>query len=146
VDENSAKEMGIVIASLYKIRDAIVENGTTVLVVHHTGYDTKRARGSSAIAAGVDNVYDIFAEDPHDMISIRCSKRKDGEPAMPSLVRLKQVALTVGTSCVVTSDLDMDGDGAPIEPPPLRTDSQDTEWEHNLHFGGVERTVRKHND
>lgn len=142
VEENSASEMGVVIAALYRIRDAIEENGTTVLVVHHTGYDTKRARGSSAIVAGVDNVYDIFAEDPHDMISIRCSKRKDGEPAMPMLVRLRQVALDIGTSCVVTDDLDLDGEGTPIEPPPLRTDSQDTEYEHKMHFGHLARNVR----
>src|ERR1017187_1069051 len=144
VEENSAKEMGVVIAALYKIRDAIEENGTTVLVVHHTGYDTKRARGSSAIQAGVDNVYDIFAEDPHDMISIRCSKRKDGVQPEQVLVRLQQVELEVGTSCVVVSEVAVDGAGVPMEPPRQRTDSEDTEWEHQHHFGGLSRTVRKH--
>jgi predicted ATP-dependent serine protease len=144
VDENSASEMGLVIAALYKIRDAIEENGTSVLVVHHTGYDTKRARGSSAIVAGVDSVYDLNADDPRDMIRIQCSKRKDGEPPHQMLVRLKEV----GTSCIVTDDLDMDGDGVPIKPIP-RTVSEDTEMEHKLRyehgFDGVERTVRKHN-
>jgi hypothetical protein len=114
VEENSAKEMGVVLAALYRIRDAIEENGTTVLVVHHTGYDTKRARGSSAIAAGVDNVYDIFAEDPHMDIKLTCSKRKDGEPPAPIFMHLEQVALEDdgGTSCVVVKDEAPDGDEA----------------------------------
>ena len=38
--------MGQFIDGLYKLRDAREEGGTTVLVVHHTGYDTSRARAA----------------------------------------------------------------------------------------------------
>ena len=119
-EENSARDTGVIIAGLYKVRDAIEENGTTVLVVHHTGYDTKRARGSSAIVAGVDNVYDIDADDPHDMLTLKCSKRKDGEPADPLILRIQQVDLPVSSSCVVVEAAAPDGDSAT---PPGATDS-----------------------
>jgi len=102
MDENSAQDMGVAIAAAYRLRDAIEENYTTVLIVHHTGYNTGRARGSSAIAAGVDNVFDVNAYDPHDAITLSCSKRKDGEPPADMSLYLEQVALLGGgTSCVV---------------------------------------------
>jgi hypothetical protein len=71
MEENSASDMGQFISDLYKLRDAMSDgDGGTVLVVHHTGYDTSRARGSSAIQAGVDNAVSIDAKDPHDLMTI----------------------------------------------------------------------------
>lgn len=91
MEENSAKDMGIVIDRLYRLRDAIEEAGTTILVVHHSGYDTRRARGSSALAAGMDGVWDIDGEDPHQAVTLKCSKRKDGEQFRPVTLQLREV-------------------------------------------------------
>ncbi len=126
VDEESASDMSVIIDALYALRDAVEENDATVLVVHHTAYDGRRAHGSSALAAGVDDVYDLYAEDPHDLISVHCSKRRDGEPPFPFLLRLIQVALDEGTSCVVADDLG---------PEPDDIDDDD------LHFGSLSRDV-----
>ena len=102
MEENSARDMGMAIAAAYQMRDAIKENYTTVLIVHHTGYNTGRARGSSAIAAGVDSVYDVSADDPHDCITLACSKRKDGPLSEDITLYLLQVVLDEGgTSCIV---------------------------------------------
>ena len=72
-DENSARDMGIVIDSLYRIRDG---NPTTVLLVHHTGKDRETTRGSSALEAGVDTVY--LAEGDPRLITLTRTKRKEG--------------------------------------------------------------------
>ena len=46
LEEEQRQDMGVYINNCYTIRDSAKEAGATVLVVHHTGYDTKRARGS----------------------------------------------------------------------------------------------------
>ncbi|MBV9451125.1 MAG: AAA family ATPase [Acidobacteriaceae bacterium] len=105
MEENSARDMGFVIDRLYRLRDAIEECGTTILVVHHSGYDTKRARGSSALAAGMDAVIDIQGDDPHQAVTLRCSKRKDGEAFRDITVRLREA----GGSCVLEECPEPDG-------------------------------------
>jgi len=53
IDENSAKDMGLVIDSAQRIQE---QTGATVILVHHTGHgDTHRERGSSALAGAVDS-------------------------------------------------------------------------------------------
>ena len=105
-EENSATETGLIVSRLYKLRDAIEEAGTTVLVVHHSGYDGRRARGSSALVAGVDCVTDIEGDDPHQHITLKNSKRKDDDPFPPVTLKL----VTSGRSCVLEEcDLTVDG-------------------------------------
>lgn len=74
MDENSAKDMGTAVNSLYEIQGAM-DNGA-VLVVHHTGKDRKTIRGSSALEAGVDVVY--TSEGNSNNIKLVRRKRKDG--------------------------------------------------------------------
>jgi hypothetical protein len=73
-DENSARDMGMVVDALYTIRDAT--NGGTVLAVHHTGKDRTTVRGSSALEAGVDTVYQV--EGDARLIKLARTKRRDG--------------------------------------------------------------------
>ena len=120
VDESSASEMGEVVDALYRIRDAIDVGETTILVVYHDGYDGIQVQGSSALKAGVDTVYNVFSEDPHDMYSVRCSKRRYGEPPFLFLLRLVQVALDNGTSCVVTEYPDEVAPDVPAETEPTK--------------------------
>ncbi len=50
-DENSAKDMGIVIASADHLRH---EFGSTVMLIHHSGKDGRTERGSTALIGAVD--------------------------------------------------------------------------------------------
>ncbi len=110
MEENSARDMGLVVDRLYKLRDSIEECGTTILTVHHSGYNDKRARGSSALAAGMDCVTDIQGNDPHEAVILSSSKRKDGEPFRDITVKLRE---TYG-SCVLEEH------GLPAGEPNLR--------------------------
>ncbi|MFP3464574.1 AAA family ATPase [Leifsonia sp. SIMBA_070] len=74
MDENSAKDMSGAVGALYDILDAT--NGGNVLVVHHTGKDKATVRGSSALEAGVDTVYQIDKDG--DLFRLHRTKRKDG--------------------------------------------------------------------
>jgi len=80
--------MGQFIDALYQILDAREECGTTVIAVHHTGHDKSRARGSSALPAGVDSVFITESVDPHTLITMRSVKRKDGPPPAPVSMHL----------------------------------------------------------
>ncbi len=73
-DENSAKDMGIAVDALYRLRDATA--GGTVVVAHHTGKDRATVRGSSALEAGVDTVY--TTEGDARLMRMTRTKRKDG--------------------------------------------------------------------
>ncbi len=95
LEENSARDMGQFIDALYKLRDAREECGTTVIVVHHTGHEKSRARGSSALPAGVDCAFITEADDPHTLITMKSVKRKDGPPPAPVSMHLAEVGDSV---------------------------------------------------
>ncbi len=73
-DENSARDMGIAVDALYRIRNAT--GSGTVVAAHHTGKDRATIRGSSALEAGVDTVY--TAEGDARLVHFKRTKRKDG--------------------------------------------------------------------
>lgn len=76
LDENSARDAGVVLDSLYRIREAAGPTGV-VGAVHHTGkQDRQTARGSSAIESGVDTIY--RTEGDSRAMTLTCTKRKDG--------------------------------------------------------------------
>ena len=81
-DENSAKDMGTAVDALYRIREATGAGGA-VIAIHHTGKDRSTVRGSSALEAGVDTVYQTEGDADH--IQLTRTKRKDGpvDDAMP---------------------------------------------------------------
>jgi biotin operon repressor len=109
MEENAAKDMAIAIGNAYKIRDTRGEGQTDVLIVHHSGYETKRSRGSTALPANVDNVYQVTAEDPHTEFILSTTKRKDGPPHPDMSLQLEEVR----GSCVVA-----EGPGESIETGP----------------------------
>lgn len=74
MDENSARDMGVAVSSLYRIRAALGDG--TVVAVHHTGKDRTTIRGSSALEAGVDWVYKT--EGDAKLVTLSRTKRKDG--------------------------------------------------------------------
>lgn len=99
-DENSAKDIGIAVDALYRIRNAT--GSGTVAVAHHTGKDRSTVRGSSALEAGVDTVY--LTEGDARLMKMTRTKRKDG-PRQDTL----QVSLSpVLSSGVIVSTLGVD--------------------------------------
>jgi len=92
VSENSAEDMNAVIrrAETY-FRDAF---GCAVLFIHHTGHtNTGRARGSSALHAGIDTEFFVKRVEGELMSEIKSTKMKDGEPVGDMLVKLSVVGL-----------------------------------------------------
>jgi hypothetical protein len=93
-EENSARDMGLVIDHLDRIR---VASEACVLIVHHSGKDTSAgARGSSAIRGAVDTELEVAAVDRH--LTVKVTKQKDGAEANP--LRLHRI--DVAESCVLT--------------------------------------------
>jgi hypothetical protein len=85
LDENSAKDAGLLLAASERLRDTF---NCSVLLIHHTGKDESRgARGSSALLAGVDAAFEVKADADALVVSIRCEKMKDADPPKP--IRLK---------------------------------------------------------
>ena|GEM_PF-2197536 len=75
-EENSAKDMGIVLGHCRAIQEAT--NGLVVLI-HHSGKDSERgARGSSAIRAAMDTEIEVTRGDGGQRAA-RITKQRDGE-------------------------------------------------------------------
>lgn len=91
-DENSARDMGAVVAALHRIR---TDTCATVLVTHHTGWNQDRERGSTALRAALDVLYSVKLEDA--VLTLECVKLRDGTPPAPLVLRLKPL----GDSCTV---------------------------------------------
>jgi len=94
VEENSASEMGIVIANADRIRSA---TGAAVLLVHHSGKDAgKGSRGSSAIKGAADAELSVVKG------RLTVEKMKDGPEIMPTHFRMvNKPAFTESVGSVV---------------------------------------------
>lgn len=89
-DENSTQAISAFVSAL----DAIKEVGQClVLVVHHTGHNSKeRSRGSYAWHAALDAEYRL-SRDESGLVSVTCTKAKDWEPHEPLFFSMAQVEL-----------------------------------------------------
>ena len=89
-DENSSQAIGAFVGAL----DAIKELGQClVLVVHHTGHNSKeRSRGSYAWHAALDAEYRL-SRDESGLVSVTCTKAKDWEPHEPLYFSMSPVEL-----------------------------------------------------
>jgi len=76
-DENSAKDMGIV---LNLAKRATKELGCAVILVHHTGKNGESERGSSALRGAMDTMVSIAKlSDGGTKARMTCAKSKDSE-------------------------------------------------------------------
>lgn len=91
-DENKTEDMTKFIAAVDKY--LIKAWGCTVVLVHHSGHDMDRARGSSALKAAVDAEFKIEKDD-HGKITVKATKMKDAEPPPELFLKLKSVGLGV---------------------------------------------------
>jgi len=97
-EENSAKDMGLLVEALEQIRAA---SGATVLVVHHEGRSGDHLRGSTALEGAATTVMKVDRDGPE--LTLSCLKQKDGtefEPIRFALVPMGESAICVmaGTS------------------------------------------------
>ena len=76
-DENSAKDMGIVLNLAKRVTK---ELGCAVILVHHTGKSGESERGSSALRGAMDTMIHISKlSDNGTKAVMRCAKSKDSE-------------------------------------------------------------------
>jgi len=88
VEENSAREMGVVVGNLDVLRRA---TGACILVVHHSGKDVAAgARGSSSLRAAMDTEIEIQGDEIAAQVKV--TKQKDGFEARPRWLARQRVA------------------------------------------------------
>ncbi len=90
-DENSAKDIGQVVAQMYRLLDRTPDRRGVVLGVHHTGKDTRTLRGSSAYEAGMDTIYSVKREDKGGPVTLDREKRKDGPESDRHTLKLEPI-------------------------------------------------------
>jgi hypothetical protein len=73
-EENSARDMGIAVDAMYRVRDATGDG--TVLFSHHITKNGSGLRGSSAIGDNIDTIY--MADGDLHNVTLERTKRKDG--------------------------------------------------------------------
>lgn len=100
-DENSTRDMSMFVAAIGELREA---TGATVQVVHHSGHNETRARGSSALFAAMDTVVQVKGEDSD--IVLTCEKQRDGVPFPPLRLRLHPAAESVAPELVLAHERD----------------------------------------
>ncbi len=97
VDENSAEEIGVVIAACDDLK---FEFAATVMPIHHMGKDTERGlRGSSAIHGALDASIQITQAEGR--VTVKNDNQKDAEPAEPFQLEMRQVEIGLGRSSLV---------------------------------------------
>jgi len=105
LDENSAKDMGLVIDSAMRIQQ---ETGATVILVHHTGHgDTHRGRGHSSLPGAVDSSIMVKAG------RVTGELLKDGGSPLPIDFKLEPVGQSVVALPMSSSSPDGDKDPDP---------------------------------
>jgi hypothetical protein len=96
-DENSAADMGAFVAGVDRIRS---EYGSAFVIVHHTGHEGARERGSSALQGAAQLRYHLSLEG--EIACIQCAKANDSPQTPDMHLRLRQVRLPDGAvSCVL---------------------------------------------
>ena len=115
-DENKASDMGRFIARCDAIRSLI---GSAVLILHHTGKDSKHERGSSALRGACDVMFLLERAGKTTRLVLKGTKAKESDPLPPHPLELLRVDLGIDdeggllTSMVVRC---RDGGGQAPEP------------------------------
>jgi hypothetical protein len=77
-DENSAKDVGLAVASLDRAR---VDLDALQIVLHHMNAAGNRERGSTVLRGACDTV--LYLQRADDLLQLTCDKQKDDEPFQP---------------------------------------------------------------
>ncbi|WP_158101518.1 AAA family ATPase, partial [Streptomyces bobili] len=104
VEENSAKELGIVVERIEDLRRA---TGACVLVIHHTGHVGEHGRGSSSAKGALQSELHVSKKGDNArniVVTVKVGKQKDDEEAGDIQFGLR----------VVTVDGETKPDGRPV--------------------------------
>lgn len=99
-DENSAKDMGRVIAALAAIQRAFPSAAT--VVIHHTGKTGATARGSSALVAGAD--MELSVENRRGGGVLRLATSNYAEPGEALPFRIEATEIEGGMELIAVTD------------------------------------------
>ncbi|TIS37532.1 AAA family ATPase [Mesorhizobium sp.] len=104
-DENSGKDMSVVLANIARIEH---ECGCHVCLVHHMNADGKKLRGHTSIHANVDTVIVVTQDEETRIRTAKLAKQKDDEDGTKITFSLASVPVGLNpktqreiTSCVV---------------------------------------------
>lgn len=89
LNENDAKDAGQFIMFVDDLKETF---GCPVMVLHHTGKDEAKARGSSSFHAGFDTVIKVTANRDTRMLTVEVEKHKDAVEPEPWYLEGKAVA------------------------------------------------------
>lgn len=101
-DENSAQDVGIAINVCETVR---AKTGASPIIIHHTGADGTRERGSTALRGATDTTIQMAHDETEGIVTVTCKKMKDGEPFAPIRYTLKPY----GHSIVLTPSVHQNG-------------------------------------
>jgi len=76
-DENSAQDVGVAINICETVR---AKTGASPIIIHHTGADGSRERGSTALRGATDTTIQMAHSETDGIVTVTCKKMKDGEP------------------------------------------------------------------
>lgn len=88
LEENSASEMGVVVAALDVLKEV---TGACVALVHHSGASAGRARGSTAILGALDAEFEVEADKDTYTVTVHTRAQKD-------LAEAPSMTLELGTA------------------------------------------------
>lgn len=88
LEENSASEMGTVVAALDVLKEI---TGACVALVHHSGAQGGRARGSTAILGALDAEFEVEADKDNYTVTVHTRAQKD-------LAEAPSMTLELGTA------------------------------------------------
>jgi predicted transcriptional regulator len=105
-DENSTRDMGFFIEGCNALVKAFE---CAVVLIHHTGIEGQRSRGSSALPGAADVMIKLTGDD--DIILIECAKSKDAKPFPTRYMKLLPVeAGEFGiVPCLIPTDMVLTG-------------------------------------
>lgn len=112
-DENKTEDMSKFIKVLDEIR---AEAGCHVMIVHHSGHEGTRARGSSSLRAAMDQEYQVTATGP-GVIQLKNTKMKDAEPPGERHFRIKQIEIARDSEQIPINGAYLTADGDPLDFP-----------------------------
>jgi hypothetical protein len=110
-DENKQQDANRFIEAMDELRR---EFGCHVQVVHHSGHESERARGSSAFKAAMDQ--ELWVKGASGLLELHVTKMKDAEMPQPRRFKIEQIGLGVTDDCEVEiTGAYLKVDGNPLE-------------------------------
>ena len=96
-DENSAQEVGVVIAGCDRLRDVL---GCAVVAIHHSGKDAARgARGTSALRGAWDTALEIAGSGTRVVMTV--VDQKEAEAGQRLVFRMDTIPVGIGRTSLV---------------------------------------------